>query len=79
MTQVFYHLKIILVKVSTYKNFIFKEIISRRTNRLSRYIGLRKSGFKNELFDAKEFFYMNFDFKNGCKIEFDDNNEKSCS
>ena len=25
------------------------------------------------------FFYMKFDFKNGCKNEFKDNNEKSCS
>ena len=38
-------------------------------------IGLRKWNF----FDAKEFFYMIFDFKNGCKNEFKDNNEKSCS
>ena len=37
-------------------------------------IGLRKWNF----FGAKEFFYMIFDFKNGCKNEFKDNNEKSC-
>ena len=24
-------------------------------------------------------FFMNFDFKNGCKNEFEDNNEKSCN
>ena len=30
-------------------------------------------------FGAKEFFNMNFDYKNGCKNEFKDNNEKSCS
>ena len=30
-------------------------------------------------FVAKEFFYMNFDFKNGCKNKFKDDNEKSCS
>ena len=39
--------------------------------------------YKNVLFiscffGAKEFVYMNFDFKNGCKNEFKDNNEKSC-
>ena len=30
-------------------------------------------------FAAKEIFYMIFDFKNGCKNEFNDKNEKSCS
>ena len=25
------------------------------------------------------FFFVNFDFKNGCKNDFKDNNEKSCS
>ena len=30
-------------------------------------------------FGVKEFFFMNFDFKNRCKNEFKDNNEKSCS
>ena len=30
-------------------------------------------------FGAKEFFYMNFDFKNSCKNLFKDNNEKTCS
>ena len=34
---------------------------------------------KLNLFRAKDFFYMIFDFKNGCKNEFNDNNEKSCS
>ena len=29
--------------------------------------------------DAKEFFFVNFDLKNGCENEFEDNNEKSCS
>ena len=29
-------------------------------------------------FGAKEFFYINFDFKNGCKNDFKDNNKKSC-
>ena len=38
-------------------------------------IGLQKWNF----FGVKEFFFMNFDFKNGCKNEFKDNNEKSCS
>ena len=28
-------------------------------------------------FGVKEFFLMNFDFKNGCQNEFKDNNEKS--
>ena len=31
-----------------------------------------------KFFCAKEFFYMIFDFKIGCKNEFKDNNEKSC-
>ena len=38
-------------------------------------IELRKWNF----FGVKEFFFMNFDFKNGCKNEFKDNSEKSCS
>ena len=32
-----------------------------------------------KFFGAKDFFYMIFDFKNGCKNKFNDNNEKSCS
>ena len=35
--------------------------------------------WKWNFFGAKEFFYMIFDLKNGCKNEFKDNNEKSCS
>ena len=27
----------------------------------------------------KEFFFVNYDFKNGCNNEFEDNKEKSCS
>ena len=38
-------------------------------------IGLREWNF----FGVKEFFFMNFDSKKGCKNEFEDNNEKSCS
>ena len=34
---------------------------------------------KRNLFGLKEFFFGNFDFKNGCKNEFEDNNEKLCS
>ena len=30
-----------------------------------------------KFFGVKEFFFMNFDLKNGCKNEFKDNNEKS--
>ena len=37
-------------------------------------IDLRKRTF----FGVKEFFFVNFDFKNGCENEFEDNNEKSC-
>ena len=37
------------------------------------YIVLLKINF----FGVKEFFRMNFDFKNACKNEFKDNNEKS--
>ena len=34
---------------------------------------------KMKFFCIKEYFFVNFDFKNGCKNEFEDNNEKSCS
>ena len=34
---------------------------------------------KMKFVGVKEFFFVNFDFKNGCKNEFEDNNEKSCS
>ena len=37
-------------------------------------IDLRKWIF----FGVKEFFFINFDFRNGCKNQFKDNNEKSC-
>ena len=30
-------------------------------------------------FGARELFFVNFDFKNGCKKEFQANYEKSCS
>ena len=30
-------------------------------------------------FGFKEFTFGNFDFQNGCKNEFKDNNEKSCN
>ena len=33
----------------------------------------------NFFFRVEEFFFMNFNFKNRCKNEFKDNNEKSCS
>ena len=32
-----------------------------------------------KFFVVKEFFFVNFYFKNGCKNESEDNNEKSCS
>ena len=32
-----------------------------------------------KFFGVKEFFFMNFDFENGCKNEFKGKNEKSCS
>ena len=32
-----------------------------------------------DFFGVKEFSFVNFDFKNGCKNEFGNNNEKSCS
>ena len=32
-----------------------------------------------KFFGVKEFFFVNFYFKNGCKNEFEDNKEKSCS
>ena len=34
---------------------------------------------KMNFFGVKEFFFVNFDFKNECKNEFKNNNEKSCS
>ena len=46
---------------------------------LLKYIGLWKSSFENKFFWYQEIFYKNFDFKYGCKNEFKDNNEKSCS
>ena len=30
-----------------------------------------------KFFGTKEFFFVNFDFENRCKNEFEDNNEKS--
>ena len=30
-------------------------------------------------FRVKEFFSVNFDYKNACKDDFQDNNENSCS
>ena len=39
-----------------------------------------KIDLRNEFFfGVKEFFSMNFDFKNGRKNEFKENNENSCS
>ena len=32
-----------------------------------------------KFFGVKDFFFVNFDFNNVCKNEFEDNNEKSCS
>ena len=32
---------------------------------------------KMKFFGFKVFFFVNFDFKNGCENEFEDNNEKS--
>ena len=32
-----------------------------------------------KFFWCQEIFYVNFDFKNGCQNDFEDNNEKSCS
>ena len=34
---------------------------------------------KMKCFCVKEFFFVNFDYKNGCKNEFEGKNEKSCS
>ena len=34
---------------------------------------------KKNFFGAKEIFFMNVGFKNGCRNEFKNNNEKSCS
>ena len=44
------------------------------------YLGLWKSDFKNEIFFwCQGIFFHYFDYKNGCKNEFKDNNEKSWS
>ena len=34
---------------------------------------------KIKFFRCQGIFFVNFDFKNECKNEFEDNNEKSCS
>ena len=40
----------------------------------------KKSAFENEIIlVSRNFFFVNTDVKNGCKNEFEDNNEKSCS
>ena len=36
-------------------------------------------GFENEIFGCQGIFYINFDYKNGCKNEFKKFNVKSCS
>ena len=46
---------------------------------LLKYVLVYKNGASEMNFFAKEFFNMNFDIKNGCKNDFKDNNEKSCS
>ena len=38
-----------------------------------------KSDFENKIFWYEGFFFMTFDFENGYKKEFQDNNEKSSS
>ena len=38
---------------------------------------MKKSAFENEIFWCQPIFSVNFDFKNGCKNKFEDNNEKS--
>ena len=45
---------------------------------IDRTLTPTQSSFENEIFCAKEFSYMIFDLKNGCKNEFTDKNEKSC-
>ena len=40
---------------------------------------IKNRPLKMKCFCVKEFFFVNFDYKNGCKNEFEDNNEKSCS
>ena len=74
-----------------FKQFIFSQNIVWRVNREIFFrrccdlfyinicwfmkIGLCKWNF----FCVNWFFFINFDFKNECKNEFRDNNEKSCS
>ena len=54
--------------------------ITKLQEKRSKYIFLYENrASKMNFFGAKEFFYMNFDFKKSCKNEFKDNNEKSCS
>ena len=51
------------------KHFNIKIMLNRVKNRASKMIFFWWQGI----------FSMIFDFKNGCKTEFKDNNEKSCS
>ena len=46
---------------------------------MTYYVGLWKSAFENEIVLAAKIFFVNFDFRNGCEDEFQDNNEKSCN
>ena len=51
-----------------------------REKLFAKYVLLDKIGIrKGNFFGVKGFFFVNFDFKNGCKNEFEDNNEKSSS
>ena len=70
-------------------DYLSDKLYPLETNKLSLVIKtLEKNLFKNFVENQSDinsqavlgtFFFVNFDFKNGCKNEFEDNNEKSCS
>ena len=59
------------------KSKLMKKFIIQNLN--SQAVGLRNLPSRMKFFGFKKFFFMNFDFKNGCENEFEHNNEKSCS
>ena len=44
---------------------------------LIKYLKIHNRPSNMKFFGVKEFFFVNFDFKSGCKNEYEDNNEKS--
>ena len=57
----------------------FWTIFSKEGKKPTKFLHLTPRLSGEFFFGVKEFFFVNFDFKNGCKNEFEDNNENSCS